>query len=128
MVGILKEYDDDFGDVPYAPTDPMVYDLPSAKIDPDRLGHLISHQRADLLQLFDRYASCFSERPGFSNLVEHKIDVNSDFKPKKFKAYKIPEVLKPEVDKQIDEMLELGLILHSDSPMASPMVCVIKRD
>ena len=61
-------------------------------------SHLISDQRADLLQLLDRYASCFSERPGFCNLVEHNIDVNSDFKPKKFKAYKIPEVLKPEVD------------------------------
>ena len=94
MVGIIKEDDDDFGDVRYAPTDPVVDDLPSAKIDPDMLGHLTSDQRADLLQLLDRYASCFSERPGFCNLVEHKIDVNSDFKPKKFKAYKIPEVLK----------------------------------
>ena len=31
MVGIIKEDDDDFGDVPYAPTDPVVDDLPSAK-------------------------------------------------------------------------------------------------
>ena len=75
MVGIIREDDDDFGDVPYAPTDPVVDDLPSAKIDPDRLGHLTSDQRADLLQLLDRYASCFSERPGFCNLVGHKIDV-----------------------------------------------------
>ena len=84
-------------------------------------------KRADLSQLLDRYASCFSERPCFCNLVEHKIDVNSDFNPNKFKAYKIPKVLKPEADKQIDEMLELGLIRRSDSPMASTMVCVIKR-
>ena len=75
-----------------------------------------------------RHASCFSERPGFCNLVEHKIDVNANFKPTKFKAYKIPEVQKPEVDKQIDEMLGLGLIRRSDSPMASPIVCVIKKD
>ena len=102
----------------------MVDDLPSAKIDRDRLGHLTSNHQADRLQLLDRYASCFSERAGFCNIVEHKIDVNSDFKPKKFKAYKILKVLKPEVDKQIDEML----IRRSDSPMASPMVCVIKRD
>ena len=105
MVGIIREDDDDFGDVPYAPTDSVVDDLPSTKIDPDSLGHLTSNQRVDLLQLLDRYASCFSERPGFCNLVKHKIDVNADFKPNKFKAYKIPEVLKPEVDKQIDEML-----------------------
>ena len=85
MVGIIKEDDDDFCDVPYAPTDPVVDDLPSAKIDPDSLGHLTSDQRADLLQLLDRYTSCFSERPGFCNLVEHKIDVNADFKPKSLK-------------------------------------------
>ena len=32
MVGIIKEDDDDFGDVPYAPIGPVVDDLPSAKI------------------------------------------------------------------------------------------------
>ena len=69
----------------------MVDDLLSTKIDPDSLGHLTSDQRVDLLQLLHRYASCFSERPDFYNLVEHKIDVNADFKPKKFKAYKIPK-------------------------------------
>ena len=106
----------------------MVDDLPSTKIDSDSLGHLTSDQRVDLLQLLDRYASCFSERPGFCNLMEHKIDVNAYFKPKKFKAYKIPQVLKPKVDKQIDEMLGLGLIRRSNSPMASSMVCVIKKD
>ena len=63
----------------------------------------------------------------FCNLVEHKIDVNADFKPKKFKPYKIPEVLKPEVDKQIDEMLGLGLIRRSDSPMASPMYASLRK-
>ena len=88
--------------------DPVVDDLPSTKIDPDSLGHLTSDRRVDLLQLLDTYASCFSERPGICNLVDHKIDVNADFKPKKFKAYKIPEVIKLEVDKQIDEMLGWG--------------------
>ena len=39
LVGIIEEDDDDFGDVRYAPTDPVVDDLPSAKIDPDRLGN-----------------------------------------------------------------------------------------
>ena len=35
MVGIIREDDDDFGNVPYAPTDPVVDDLPSTEIDPD---------------------------------------------------------------------------------------------
>ena len=59
--------------------------------------------------------------------MEHKIDVNADFKPKKFKAYKIPEVLKPEVDKQIDEMLGLVLLRRADCPMASPMYTSLRK-
>ena len=54
--------------------------------------------------------------------------VISDFKPKKMKVYKIPKALQPEVDKRIDEILKLGLMLLSNSLMASPMVCVMKND
>jgi len=34
--------------------------------------------------------------------------------------------LKPEVEKQIDEILQLGIIKPSKSQMASPIVCVLK--
>jgi hypothetical protein len=44
------------------------------------------------------------------------------------KPYKIPEKLKPEVDKQIQELLKLGFIEESKSPMASPLICVIKKN
>ena len=46
--------------------------------------------------------------------------------PKRQRAYRIPEILKPEVDCQIKEMLELGIIKPSNSKMASPIVCVLK--
>ena len=52
--------------------------------------------------------------------------VNSDFKPKRLRAYKVPERLKPEVDRQIHELLSLGFIRPSKSQMASPLVCVLK--
>jgi len=34
--------------------------------------------------------------------------------------------LRPEVEQQIQELLTLGIIRHSKSPMASPVVCVLK--
>jgi hypothetical protein len=34
--------------------------------------------------------------------------------------------LKPQVDQQIQELLKLGFIKPSKSPMASPLVCVLK--
>ena len=57
--------------------------------------------------------------PGcFTDVVEHKITLTGDFKPKRLRAYRIPERLKPEVDRQIQEMLQLGIIRPSESPMA----------
>jgi len=35
--------------------------------------------------------------------------------------------MKPEVERQIKELLDAGLIVRSDSPMASPLVCVAKK-
>ena len=52
--------------------------------------------------------------------------MSSDFKPKRLRAYKVPERLKPEVDRQIQELLSLGLIKPSKSEMASPVVVVLK--
>ena len=44
------------------------------------------------------------------------------------RPYRVPDKFKPEVDQHIAELLEMGLIRPSDSPMASPIVCVAKRD
>ena len=42
------------------------------------------------------------------------------------RAYKISERLQPEVERQLDEMLTDGIIRESNSPMSSPLVCVLK--
>jgi len=44
------------------------------------------------------------------------------------RAYRVPEVFKPNVKKQIRELLDIGLIRPSVSPMASPIVCVAKKN
>jgi len=44
----------------------------------------------------------------------------------RLRAYKVPECLKPEVERQINELLSLGFIRPSKSQMASPLVCVLK--
>ena len=48
------------------------------------------------------------------------------FKPKRMRLYKIPERLQPEVERQLDEMLANKIIRESNSPMASPLVCIMK--
>jgi len=63
-----------------------------------------------LLALLGQFWDHFSETPGVCDYAEHEIHFISDFKPKRLKAYKVPERLKPEVEKQINEMLALGFI------------------
>ena len=40
----------------------------------------------------------FSDKPGLCTMVTHEINVTSDFKPKRLRAYRVPESLKPKRD------------------------------
>jgi hypothetical protein len=85
-------------------------------VDPAKVAHLSAVECQQLFAVLDKYPTVFSDKPGFC----------SDFVPERQRAYKIPELLKPEVDRQIKEMLEQGIIKPSNSEMASPVVCVLK--
>ena len=124
---VVYEKDEDFGPLKYVEAKTETDDLPSSKIEPCKLSHLSPAQRKELLAVLDKYPECFSETPGFCNTVEHEIIVTPDFRPKRIKPYRVPEKLRPEVDRQINGLAELGFIQESKSPMVSPLVCVIKK-
>ena len=88
--------------------------------------HLSDGQQQELLQLIDEFRDCFDETPGFCPYVEHSITIDADFKPRRLREYRIPEVLKPEFQRQIEELLRNGFIQSSYSPIASPIVSVLK--
>ena len=48
--------------------------------------------------------------------------------PRQVRPYRVPAVFKDEVDRHTAELLSMGLIRRSNSPMASPIVCVAKKD
>jgi len=54
--------------------------------------------------------------------------MKADFKPKVFKKYNLSPIEQKELDKFIDENLEKGYIVQSQSPMASPFFFVSKKD
>jgi len=78
------------------------------------------------LALLDRYPECFSDKPGCCNIIQHEIQVSKDSQPKRLRAYRVPENLKPKVEEQIQELLKLGIIKPSKSEMGIPIVCVLK--
>jgi len=95
---IIYDSDKDFGSVavvdpPLNAADKRSESLPSQKIDPEKLNHLSEQQRRELLAVLDQFPDCFSDTPGFCDLAEHEIPVIGDFKPKRLRAYKVPERL-----------------------------------
>ena len=62
---------------------------------------LNAQQCSDLLSVLDEFAVCFSDRPGlYTGAVQH-IETTAEFKTKRTWAYRVPEVLNPDVEKQI---------------------------
>jgi len=124
---IVYESNHDFGDLSVIGSmEPECKSFPSQKIDPEKFKHLAPQQRKELLEVLDDFPECFSDQPGCCDWIQHEIHVTGNFKPKRLRAYRVPESLKPEVEKQIEEMLQLGIIKPSKSEMASPVVCVLK--
>ena len=64
---------------------------------------------------------------GKTNLVKHVIRVNNPI-PFKERYQWIPPHQFEEVRKHLQEMEEIGAIRHSNSPWASPVVLVRKKD
>jgi hypothetical protein len=125
---VIASNDQDFGDIVSVPCDDGNDQLPSTLIDKKCIEHLSEQQQFQLLQVLDDFHMCFSEKPGLCTNVVHEIITTDDFVPKQFKPYKIPEILKPEVEKQIEVLLKQGFIVPSNSDMVSPIVCVVKHD
>ena len=68
----------------------------------------------------------YSDIPGNTDKAKHAINLMPGFVPKRIQPYKVPEKLRHEVEEQIQNMLNQDIIEPSQSPMASPLVCVLK--
>jgi len=50
----------------------------------------------ELLTLLDEIPECFSESPGFSDIMVNRINLKEGFRPKRLPANHIPEPLEPD--------------------------------
>jgi len=124
---IIRDEDQDFGNVQTCPSLQPSYEvLPSQCVDPSTLSHLSADEQQQLLAVLDRYPDVFKDEPGLYKGIKHTVPTTPDFRPRRLREYKIPEKIKPQVIRQIQTLLDIGVIKHSTSPMASPLVCVLK--
>ncbi|KAK3750491.1 hypothetical protein RRG08_053861 [Elysia crispata] len=93
-----------------------------------KFGEALTYdQNRELQMLVQRFSEIFSDRPGDTNLDEHRIDLTCD-EPVLQTPYPVPFSLQPSLKKELQHMEDVGIIRKSDSPYASPVVVVKKKD
>lgn len=101
------------------------------KEPPDQSAALQTHVWPDYIQhIVHQFQSVFVPPKGLppSRFCDHKIPLIEGAKPVSVRPYRYPPALKDEIDKQIAEMLEQGVIKKSNSPFSSPVLLVKKKD
>ena len=87
-------------------------------------------QRKDLVNLLSEFSDVFAASPsdlGRTDVVRHEIDTG-DARPIRQPARRLPIHRRSEAEEHIKDMLEGGIIEPSNSPWASPIVLVKKKD
>ena len=111
-VGVVNEQYEDFNPIERVTVlnQTSEQSLPSQRINPQQLEHLSLEQCTRLLAVLDEFADCFTDTPGHCTLIPHKIGVSDNFQPKASRAYRVPELLKEEIERQVADLLKLGFI------------------
>ena len=93
-----------------------------------KFGEALTYDQNREIQLMvQRFSEVFSDRPGDTNLAEHRIDLTFDV-PVRQTPYPVPFALKSSLKKELQQMEDLGIIRKSDSLYASPVVVVKEKD
>ena len=100
------------------------------KIDLSGTTQWSQEQREQVRQLFIEFGSLFALESldlGKTSIVKHKTRLD-DYTPFKERYHRIPPNLYEEVKKHLKEMLDIGAIQKLNSPLASTVVLVRKKD
>ena len=93
-------------------------------------SRLSTAEREQLAKVVNAYSDIFvgpDGKLGHTNVVEHEIDTG-DAKPIKLPLRRLPITQREVAEKEINKMLDQGIIQPSNSPWAAPIVLVRKRD
>lgn len=102
----------------------------SLDLDNDlRLNHLNPEERVALIKTIKQYKDIFHHNDNkltFTHEIKHEIKTTDNI-PVHTKSYRYPYIHKDEVKRQINKMLDDGIIRPSQSPWSSPIWIVPKK-
>jgi len=108
--GVIAECDTEFGKVLSPENAANESVMPSVRVEPEKLSHLDEGQRAELVEVLDEFAACFSDKPGLCDVVTHRNVTTPEFVPKQMRPYRVPIAFRAEVNRQIREPSDMELI------------------
>ena len=89
--------------------------------------HLSAKQIKELRQLLAKFGEVFQPLPGHTAIAEHRI-MTGEAIPTRLPPYRIPHAYRDDVQHELMEMLDHGVIECSSSDWVSPLVAVKKKD
>ena len=98
--------------------------LVSELVDP------VDHVPQEIQELLNEFPQVFSEPNGLppKRQLSHSIPLLPGAQPVQIRPYRFAPALKTEIEKQVSEMLQSGVIRPSTSSFASPLLMVKKKD
>ena len=75
---------------------------------------LSKQQKKQVWELLEEYQDILPSNPGRASLGEHRIEVTTD-QPVRTKAYPLPYAVRGLIQKEVNEMLRMGIIEPSNS-------------
>jgi len=120
-----------FSDISAGTDDIVTSDYGPSVTDVDtsfKLDHLSSGQRKELNVVLKKYQAIFSDKPGRTGLCTHAIELLPGTKPIRSAPYRVNPQKAELIQQELQLMLEMGVIVESNSAFASPIVLVPKPD
>lgn len=89
--------------------------------------HLTEQQQSEMRNLLQEFPDVFTSKLGCTTLLQHDIEL-TDETPCVSRPYKLAQSLEKPVQKEINRLLDCGVIRESTSDFCSPMVPVRKKN
>lgn len=126
-VNVIFEGEEEFGEVEDAPV-VEAKDSFEQEIEAVPTPRLDTRQNSELRELLSEFKTLFTRTLQPVKIGEHKIELLPDCPRRRPHSYCVPMAYRQEVDRQVQELLELGLLEHAEADVTYPVVCVAKKD